>query len=244
MRLRHIVFLACVAALLSFSSCAVAEDAGHGGHTNPHAYVNRTPAVTYNPTSADILISDISVSVDTVVPLDSAPDDFTAANILLPSDTINRISVQTALRITLNIGDEPDLNGVTVSDDSTQEPDSADITLKGYPTDGAKTNLYAFIKPKNVTDEVVGQVDASDDITLDPEMYYYFPATLSGTNLSFTLHNPDAFFPASGVLASNDVIIAEAKTVPSGGGSSGCNAGFAGLLLLAAVPLVYLRGRK
>jgi len=242
MRLRHIVFLACIAALLSLASCAVADDAGHGGHVNPNAYVNRTPAVTYEPTPQDIVVTlpdGTPIVVQDVESFSPAPDDFAAENILLPSATINRISVQTALTVTIT---EPGLADVAPVVGNGAEPVSADITLKNYPTDGAKTNLYAFIRPQNEMPETVGQAeDESGDITLDPEKYYYFPATLDGTELSFTLDNPDAFFQ-SGV--SNDVIIAEAKTVPSSSGSSGCNAGFAGLLLLAAVPLICLRGRK
>jgi len=227
MRIRNFVLLACVAALLSVTSCALAQDAGHGGHVNPGAYVNPTPAVTYTPTPADIVISaDIPVSVEDVTPLSSAPSDFTADKIHLPNATINRISVQAAVRITLNVN-QPELVGVTGSENLAQvEPESADVTLKNYPTNGAKTNLYAFIKAKDEAEYYT-----SGD-------YHYFPATLNGTDLSFTLNHPGDFF------SSNDVIIAEAKTVSSSGGSGGCNAGFAGLLLLAAVPLVYLRGRK
>jgi len=228
MRLRHIVFLACIAALLSFASCAVADDAGH---VNPKATVDPTPAVTYEPTPADIVISaGIPVSVDAVTPLPSAPGDFTADKIHLPDASINRISVQTAVRITLHTEElvfsgEKALVGQV-------EPVSADVTLKNYPTDGAKTHLYAFIKAK---DEA--EYSTSGD-------YYYFPATLdeNKAELSFTLDNPGDFFSSND--SSNDVIIAEAKTVSSSGGSSGCNAGFAGLLLLAAAPLVCLRGRK
>ena len=229
MRFRHIVLLACIAALLSFASCAVAQVADEGGHVNPKAYVNPTPAVTYEPTPADIVISaDTPVSVEDVTPLPSAPGDFTADKIHLPDASINRISVQTAVRITLHIEElvfsgEKALVGQV-------EPVSADVTLKNYPTDGAKTHLYAFIKAK---DEA--EYNTSGD-------YYYFPATLDGTELSFTLENPGDFFSSND--SSNDVIIAEAKTVSSSSGSSGCNAGFAGLLLLAAAPLVCLRGRK
>jgi len=222
MRFRHIVLLACIAALLSFASCAVAQEAGH---VNPKATVDPTPAVEYVPTPEDIVISaDIPVSVDDVTPLPSAPGDFTADKIHLPDASINRISVQTAVRITLHtyeqvFSGEKALVGQV-------EPESAYITLKNYPTDGAKTHLYAFIKAK---DEAV--YSTSGD-------YYYFPATLDETELSFTLNHPSDFF------SSNDVIIAEAKTVSSSSGSSGCNAGFAGLLLLAAAPLACLRGRK
>lgn len=226
--MKKFALLLCIAVLLSFAGFAFAQDepGGHGGHVNPHARVYLEAAIDYNPSSSDVLISPDYVPLVGVVPVGDAPADFTADIINLPNDTINRVYVQTTLKII--IGEDNDENNI--SEDEIIPPARVDVTLKNYPTTGAKSNLYAFIKAKSTTQKY------------KTNEYHAFAATLTSpdlalSDLTFSIDTPADFF------TSNDVIIAEART-SSGGGSSGCNAGFAGLLLLAAVPLIYFRKKK
>ncbi|NCC62705.1 MAG: SYNERG-CTERM sorting domain-containing protein [Verrucomicrobiae bacterium] len=92
------------------------------------------------------------------------------------------------------------------------------ISFANY-NDTRTTDLYAFIKA-NLT---------ASGYTADK--FYDFECTVSNHVLSFTVDKPEVFF------SENTVVLATAKTVSSSGG--GCNAGYAGLLLLAAVPFFF-----
>ncbi|MCE5202450.1 MAG: SYNERG-CTERM sorting domain-containing protein [Synergistaceae bacterium] len=217
--MKKFALLLCIAVLLSFAGFAFAQDepGGHGGHVDPHARVYLEAAIDYNPSSSDVVVPSGQATLVGVAPVGNASDDFTADIINLPGDTINRVYVQTTLSINIeNYG--------------TTSADHVDITLKNYPTYGAKSHLYAFIKAKSGTQKY------------RPNEYHAFEANLTSpdlvsSDLTFTVDAPADFF------TSNDVIIAETRT-SSGGGDSGCNAGFAGLLLFAAVPLIYFRKKK
>lgn len=94
------------------------------------------------------------------------------------------------------------------------------ISFANY-TDSRTTDLYAFIKAKQTISGYTA------------DKFYDFACTVSNNVLSFTVDKPEAFF------SDNVVVLATAKTESSGGGGGGCNAGYAGLLLLAAVPLFF-----
>ena len=94
------------------------------------------------------------------------------------------------------------------------------ISFANY-NDTRTTDLYAFIKA-NLT---------ASGYTADK--FYDFECTVSNHVLSFTVDKPEVFF------TENEVVIAKVETVPTGGSSGGCNAGYAGLLLLAAVPFFF-----
>lgn len=94
------------------------------------------------------------------------------------------------------------------------------ISFANY-TDSRTTDLYAFIKAKQTISGYTA------------DKFYDFACTVSNKVLSFTVDKPEAFF------SDNVVVLATAKTESSGGGGGGCNAGYAGLLLLAAVPLFF-----
>lgn len=95
------------------------------------------------------------------------------------------------------------------------------ISFENY-TDKNTTDLYAFIKAKSTA------------TTYEANKYHAFKCTVTDKVLSFTIDKPEDFFTA------NTVVLATVKTVSTDSGSSGgCNAGYAGLLLLAAVPLFF-----
>lgn len=95
------------------------------------------------------------------------------------------------------------------------------ISFENY-TDTNTTDLYAFIKAKSTAK------------TYEANKYHAFKCTVTDKVLSFTVKNPEDFF------TENTVVLATVKTVSTDSGSSGgCNAGYAGLLLLAAVPLFF-----
>ncbi len=93
------------------------------------------------------------------------------------------------------------------------------ISFANY-NDTRTTDLYAFIKA-NLT---------ASGYTAGK--FYDFECTVSNHVISFTVDNPEVFF------SENTVVLATAKTVSSSGGG-GCNTGYAGLLLLAAVPFFF-----
>ena len=147
----------------------------------------------------------------TVEPLSSTPDTLVAPNLMLPEPTTNEVAVVTNIRV--------DLSGYATGVPIT-------FNFANYP--GTETsNLYAALRA--VRDISTVSMDYQEG------KYYGHEATVSNGELTFTIYNPEAFF------SSNDIVIATAKTVSSGGGGGGCNAGFAGLLLLAALPLFYLK---
>lgn len=94
------------------------------------------------------------------------------------------------------------------------------ISFANY-RDSRTTDLYAFIKAKQTISGYTA------------DKFYNFACTVSNNVLSFTVDKPKAFF------SDNVVVLATAKTESSGGGGGGCNAGYAGLLLLAVVPLFF-----
>lgn len=197
---KFLVFIT-VLALIAFAGYAFAAS---GGHINPAADVNTDPVVDYEPTSADVTATGATVTlVD--YNLDT-PDGFDAADIYLPTDTANKVSVMTNLKI--------DVSGHTTGSPVT-------ISFANY-TGTTTTGLYAFIKAKTT----------SGDYTSGG--FYGFACTVSSAKvLSFTVDKPEVFF------TKNEVVIAKVETVPTGGSSGGCNAGYAGLLLLAAVPFFF-----
>lgn len=86
------------------------------------------------------------------------------------------------------------------------------------------TDLYAFIEAHTTSGAYV------------KGMFYAFLCTVDDKKvLSFTVKDPELFF------SENTVVLATVKTVPTDSGSSsgGCNAGYAGLLLFAAVPFLF-----
>jgi Synergist-CTERM protein sorting domain-containing protein len=95
------------------------------------------------------------------------------------------------------------------------------ISFENY-TDKNTTDLYAFIKAKSTA------------TTYEANKYHAFKCTVTDKVLSFTIDKPEDFF------TENTVVLATVKTVSTDSGSSGgCNAGYAGLLLLAAVPFFF-----
>jgi|GEM_PF-1397401 len=151
-------------------------------------------------------------SLDVTVESNSVPVTVTDPdNLMLPDETTNKVIIWTDIKVTL--GDYTPGTPIT-------------FHLENYPGT-ENSNLYAALRAThNIT-------TASMDYQVG--MYYGHEATVSNGVLSFTVDNPEAFF------SSSDIVIATAKTVSSGGGGGGCNAGFAGLLLLAALPLLYLK---
>ena len=200
---KFLVFIT-VLALIAFAGCAFAISGGHGGHINPAADVNTDPVVDYEPTSADVTATGASVSL--VEFNADTPDGFDAADIYLPTETANKVSVMTNVIVSVS--------GYTAGSPVT-------ISFANY-TDTRTTGLYAFIKAKTTS----GDYTAGE--------FYGFACTVSSDKvLSFTVDKPEVFF------TENEVVIAKVETVPTGSGSGGCNTGYAGLLLLAAVPFFF-----
>ena len=198
---KFLVFIT-VLALIAFSGCAFAAS---GGHVNPNANVVTDPVVDYEPAAEDVTATGATITL--VESNADTPEGFDAADIYLPTDTANKVSVMTNLKI--------DIRGYTTGSPVT-------ISFANY-TGTTTTGLYAFIKAKTT----------SGDYTSGG--FYGFACTVSSAKvLSFTVDKPEIFF------SKNEVVIAKVETIPSGGGSSGgCNAGYAGLLLLAAVPFFF-----
>ena len=198
---KFLVFIT-VLALIAFSGCAFAAS---GGHVNPNANVVTDPVVDYEPAAEDVTATGATITL--VESNADTPEGFDAADIYLPTDTANKVSVMTNLKI--------DISGYTTGSPVT-------ISFANY-TGTTTTGLYAFIKAKTT----------SGDYTSGG--FYGFACTVSSAKvLSFTVDKPEIFF------SKNEVVIAKVETIPSGGGSSGgCNTGYAGLLLLAAVPFFF-----
>ena len=200
---KFLVFIT-VLALIAFSGCAFAAS---GGHVNQDANVVTDPVVVYEPDPADVTVDDPAVTVTLEEANIDTPSGFVAADIYLPTETANKVSVMTNVKI-------------SVTGDTASTP--LTISFANY-TGTATTGLYAFIKAKTT----------SGDYTSGE--FYGFACTVSSAKvLSFKVDKPEIFF------SENEVVIAKVETIPSGGGSSGgCNAGYAGLLLLAAVPFFF-----
>ena len=199
---KFLVFIT-VLALIAFSGYAFAAS---GGHVDPNANVVTDPVVVYEPDPADVTVDDPAVTVTLEEANIDTPSGFVAADIYLPTETANKVSVMTNVKISVT--------GYTASTPLT-------ISFANY-TGTTTTGLYAFIKAKTT----------SGDYTSGG--FYGFACTVSSAKvLSFTVDKPKVFF------TENVVVIAKVETVPTGGSSGGCNAGYAGLLLLAAVPFFF-----
>ncbi len=199
---KFLVFIT-VLALIAFASCAFADTSG--GHVNPEANIVTDPVVDYEPASEDVTATGATVSL--VEFNADTPDGFDAADVYLPTETANKVSVMTNVKVSVS--------GYTAGSPVT-------ISFANY-TDTRTTDLYAFIKAKTT----------SGDYKADK--FYGFACTVSSDKvLSFTVDKPEVFF------TDNEVVIAKVETVPTGGGGGGgCNTGYAGLLLLAAVPFFF-----
>lgn len=197
---KFLVFIT-VLALIAFSGCAFAAS---GGHVNPNANVVTDPVVDYEPAAEDVTATGATITL--VESNADTPEGFDAADIYLPTETANKVSVMTNLKV--NVSYYTAGSPVTIS-------------FANY-TDTRTTDLYAFIKAKTTS----GDYTAGE--------FYGFACTVSSAKvLSFTVDKPEVFFTVK------EVVIAKVETVPTGGSSGGCNAGYAGLLLLAAVPFFF-----
>jgi Synergist-CTERM protein sorting domain-containing protein len=198
---KFLVFI-CLLALVSFAGLAFAAD---GGHVNPDAKIDTTPAADYKPASGDV--TGTGGKVELVTGNISTPTEFKVADIFLPTTTANKIAVMSNVKITVT--DYTDGTPVTIS-------------FANY-TDTNTTDLYAFLKANT----------ASGDYSVGK--FYGFKCTVTDKVLSFTVDKPEVFF------SERTVTLATVKTVPTDSGSSsgGCNAGYAGLLLFAAVPFFF-----
>jgi len=197
---KFLVFIT-VLALIAFSGCAFAAS---GGHVNPDANVVTDPVVDYEPAAEDVTATGATITL--VESNADTPEGFDAANIYLPTDTANKVSVMTNVIVSVS--------GYTAGSPVT-------ISFANY-TDTRTTDLYAFIKAKTTS----GDYTAGE--------FYGFACTVSSDKvLSFTVDKPEVFF------TENEVVIAKVETVPTGGSGGGCNAGYAGLLLLATVPFFF-----
>ena len=198
---KFLVFI-CLLALVSFAGLAFAAD---GGHVNPDAKIDTTPAADYKPASGDV--TGTGGKVELVTGNISTPTEVKVADIFLPTTTANKIAVMSNVKITVT--DYTDGTPVTIS-------------FANY-TDTNTTDLYAFLKANTASgDYSVGKFDG-------------FKCTVTDKVLSFTVDKPEVFF------SERTVTLATVKTVPTDSGSSsgGCNAGYAGLLLFAAVPFFF-----
>lgn len=228
--MKKLKVLICLFAVLAFAGCAFAVVAGH---VNPDAAIDTSQAFTYDITSADVTIE--PASLDVTVESASIPESVTNPdNLLLPEATTNQVIIWTGLKVTLPEGYT---EGTPIT-----------FHLANYP--GTETsNLYAALRAVRTV--------STASMDYQEGMYYGHEASVSNGVLTFKVDNPEAFFYNNNISGtqldamtlkdnppaplSNDVVIATAKTVSSGGGGGGCNAGFAGLLLLAAMPLLYMK---
>lgn len=214
---KFLVFV-CLIALVSFAGLAFA---GERGAINPSAVIKKAdPVVVYHPIKSDIEIEYDETSpwwgvasIKSVSADVVTPLDFDANTIHQPTQTSNEIAVMT------NVG----VNAVFYK--ISTDPRKITFLFKKYP-DTRKDEVYAFIKAK------------TDAANFDPGKYHGFLCTVKDEILSFTVDYPEQFFSDD---VEDTVVIATAKTVDTsgGGGGGGCNAGYAGLLLFAAVPFFF-----
>ena len=200
---KFLVFI-CLLALVSFAGAAFGDEAGHGGHVNTDASINTTPTYSYSPASGDITTSSGTVSINELD--QGTPSTFVVANIYLPTDTANKVSVRNNIVI--------EIKGYTVGDALT-------VSFANY-TDANTENLYAFLIAKENTSSIYTE-----------GKFYAFKCTVTDNVLSFTVDEPEVFFTES------TVTLATVETFSTSGSSGGCNAGYAGLLLFAAVPFFF-----
>ena len=176
-------------------------------------------------TSGGHVNPDANVNTDPVVDYEPTADDVTATGATVTLVEYNAdtpdgfdaadiyLPTETANKVAVMTNVKISVTGYTAGSPVT-------ISFANY-TDSRTTDLYAFIKAKQTISGYTA------------DKFYDFACTVSNNVLSFTVDKPEAFF------SENVVVLATAKTVSSGGGGGGCNAGYAGLLLLAAVPLFF-----
>ena len=176
-------------------------------------------------TSGGHINADANVNTDPVVDYEPTADDVTATGATVTLVEYNAdtpdgfdaadiyLPTETANKVAVMTNVKISVTGYTAGSPVT-------ISFANY-TDSRTTDLYAFIKAKQTISGYTA------------DKFYDFACTVSNNVLSFTVDKPEAFF------SDNVVVLATAKTESSGGGGGGCNAGYAGLLLLAAVPLFF-----
>ena len=176
-------------------------------------------------TSGGHIDPDANVNTDPVVDYKPTADDVTATGATVTLVEYNAdtpdgfdaadiyLPTETANKVAVMTNVKISVTGYTAGSPVT-------ISFANY-TDSRTTDLYAFIKAKQTISGYTA------------DKFYDFACTVSNNVLSFTVDKPEAFF------SDNVVVLATAKTESSGGGGGGCNAGYAGLLLLAAVPLFF-----
>lgn len=176
-------------------------------------------------TSGGHINTDANVNTDPVVDYEPTADDVTATGATVTLVEYNAdtpdgfdaadiyLPTETANKVAVMTNVKISVTGYTAGSPVT-------ISFANY-TDSRTTDLYAFIKAKQTISGYTA------------DKFYDFACTVSNNVLSFTVDKPEAFF------SDNVVVLATAKTESSGGGGGGCNAGYAGLLLLAAVPLFF-----
>ena len=176
-------------------------------------------------TSGGHIKPDANVNTDPVVDYEPTADDVTATGATVTLVEYNAdtpdgfdaadiyLPTETANKVAVMTNVKISVTGYTAGSPVT-------ISFANY-TDSRTTDLYAFIKAKQTISGYTA------------DKFYDFACTVSNNVLSFTVDKPEAFF------SDNVVVLATAKTESSGGGGGGCNAGYAGLLLLAAVPLFF-----
>ena len=176
-------------------------------------------------TSGGHINPDANVNTDPVVDYEPTADDVTATGATVTLVEFNAdtpdgfgaaniyLPTETANQVAVMTNVKISVTGYTAGSPVT-------ISFANY-TDSRTTDLYAFIKAKQTISGYTA------------DKFYDFACTVSNNVLSFTVDKPEAFF------SDNVVVLATAKTESSGGGGGGCNAGYAGLLLLAAVPLFF-----
>ena len=176
-------------------------------------------------TSGGHINPDANVNTDPVVDYEPTADDVTATGATVTLVEYNAdtpdgfdaadiyLPTETANKVAVMTNVKISVTGYTAGSPVT-------ISFANY-TDSRTTDLYAFIKAKQTISGYTA------------DKFYDFACTVSNNVLSFTVDKPEAFF------SDNVVVLATAKTESSGGGGGGCNAGYTGLLLLAAVPLFF-----
>ena len=211
--MKKFLVFVCLVALFSFSGLAFIEAADY---YNPDAVVETVPAADYYP------------SIDYFNLDDHATNDVTMFDTHILSISANAPTPYDFNADNIYLPKETADKVVVMTNikmNFTLEPSSAinrKIYFRNY-TDTRTSNLYAFIKAK------------PGSYYYEPDMYYAFKCEVTGEEFFINIDYPEEFF------SENTIVIATVET--TGSGSGGCNAGYAGLLLLAAVPFL-LRKKK
>ena len=173
-----------------------------------------TPEVNFETvviSSGDVKITTLGVDFENIAPITAETAKTTLGN--NSKFTLEKSTNTPVIQAAFTLG---------LSFDHTAAPASIGVTVPMVGYTGATTGVKAFIL-------------ASPDKVYNP-----FPATITTSGdkkiAAFTVTSPEKYFSEASIF------LATEKEAPvSGGSSSGCNAGFAGLLLLAAAPLLYFR---